>query len=373
MKDTNMKLNVIVKLLLFAFLIIQLGLEGNVTYLSLTILLMFIALQVWKEKYYDTIYSSMISLIIVSVGTYVDLRYGILFAIPLFDFVLKRIYVGVIFTILPFLYFLYKVPHFHLLILVTAIVGLLGYMIRLGSDKESRFTDTLDNERRLRYELEQAKAQLLHSSREIATIAEVKERNRIAREIHDSIGHSIAGILIQLQAAHKLFSKDGERSLEMVQRSIDGLAEAVELIRNTVHNIKPQQHLGVAYIESIIDNYRFAPVDFKISGDFNTLPANHLEILSATIKEALTNTARYSKATKVEIAIEVNPQFTRLYIKDNGTGSKQIKEGLGISGMRERVRNIGGSISISSNNGFLIVCLLPREEGSEIFARLDRG
>lgn len=368
-----MKLNVIVKLLLFGFLIFQLGMKGQVDYPSLAILLILVALQVWKEKYYDSSYISFVSLLIVSVGTYIDLRFGVLFAIPLFDFMLKRSYLSLILSILLFTYFLYETPHFYLLILTLMLVGLIGYVIQKSNDKEARFTATLDNERRLRYELEQTKAQLLHSSREIATIAEVKERNRIAREIHDSIGHSIAGVLIQLQAAHKLHHKDEARSLDILQRSIDGLAESVELIRNTVHNIKPQQNLGVSYFQSIIDNYRFAPVDFKISGDFNHLPANHLEILSATIKEALTNTARYSQATKVEIAIEVTDAFTRLYIKDNGRGSKHIKEGLGISGMRERIRNIGGSISISSTDGFLIVCILPKKEGSELFASIDRG
>lgn len=367
-----MKLTVIVKYFIFAYLILQFGLEGKVTYPSLTILLILIALQVWKEKYNDSNYNSYVTLLLTALGTYIDLRFGILFAIPLFDFVIKRTYSGLILTIFPLIYFLYREPHFYLLILVMTLIGLLGYVSQLGKEKESQFTATLDNERRLRYELEQAKAQLLHSSREIASIAEIKERNRIAREIHDSIGHSIAGILIQLQAAYKLYQKDGERSLAMIQQSIDSLANSVELIRNTVHNIKPQQNLGIAYIQTIIDQYHFAPVELKTTGDFNTLPAHHLEIMSATVKEALTNTARYSQATKVEIAIDINSQFTRLMIKDNGVGSKKYKEGLGISGMRERVRNIGGSFSISSDQGFLIVSILPREKGSEIFAGFDR-
>lgn len=367
-----MNLNVITKVILLGYVLLQFSLEGDVTFVALTLLLLIIALQVVKEKYYDSIIISIVTLILVSISTYMEPRFAILFAILLYDFTKKKIYYGLVITGLIFLYFTVNTSPFYLYLLMMILYGLLAYVIQLGGEKERRFTQTLDNERRLRYELEQAKAQLLHSSREIAAIAEVKERNRIAREIHDSIGHSIAGILIQLQAAHKLYQKDDDRAQEVLQRSIDGLAEAVEMLRDTVHNIKPQQNLGVGYIQNIIDQYQFAPIAFRTSGDFNKIPANHLEILSATIKEALTNTARYSKATNVEIAIDVNGKYTRLYIKDNGIGSKQIKEGLGISGMRERVRNIGGSISISSDEGFLIVCLLPQEEGSGIFASADR-
>lgn len=351
---------------------LQFGLEGMVKYSAIAILLMIVALLVLYEKYNDSSYVSLCILILVCVGTYMDLRFVILFAIPLFDSTYKRRYFSIILILIPYLYFIVMMPQYTYTMLTMSLISIIAYVLQTTKEKENRAIDTLDNERRLRYELEQIKAQLLHSSKEIATIAEVKERNRIAREIHDNIGHSIAGILIQLQAAQKLYQRDEQRSQAMLQSSITSLADTVELIRDTVHNIKPQQNLGIAYIQGIIDNYAFASIDLKISGDFNSLPANHLEIMSTTIKEALTNTTRYSQATKVEIMIDVNEHFTRIYIKDNGVGCKKLKEGLGISGMRERVRNIGGSFSVSGDNGFLIVAILPREKGSEVFARLDR-
>jgi signal transduction histidine kinase len=93
-----------------------------------------------------------------------------------------------------------------------------------------------------------------------------------------------------------------------------------------------------------------------------------METIVTNIKEALTNITKYSSATKAYISIEVNEKYIRLYIKDNGVGSKKIKEGLGLSGMRERVRNVGGSISISSEDGFLIVCIIPIDsKGGKIF------
>ncbi|OUM88664.1 MAG: hypothetical protein BAA01_03270 [Bacillus thermozeamaize] len=217
---------------------------------------------------------------------------------------------------------------------------------------------------------------LLHASREAAGIAEVRERNRIAREIHDSVGHKIAGILFQLQAANKLWQRDREQAAAMVEGSVAALSEALELLRETVHNLKPRQPLEVAYIQRIIDQFTFCPVRFSFRGDFNQVPPHHMEVLASTIQEALTNVAKYSQATEVDIRIEIRDAFTRLAIRDNGVGAEKIKEGLGLSGMRERIRNMGGTVSISGKDGFLIVCLIPREEGRSLFEGLedvDRG
>jgi len=114
----------------------------------------------------------------------------------LFSADIKKAWVGLGTVFACALYFLAKSPQIHSFIVLIALCTLLAYVIRKGSEEASRFTSTLDNERRLRYELEQAKAQLLHASKEIFGITEVKERNRIAREIHDSVGHNLAGTLI---------------------------------------------------------------------------------------------------------------------------------------------------------------------------------
>ncbi|MFL0249308.1 sensor histidine kinase [Clostridium neuense] len=115
-----------------------------------------------------------------------------------------------------------------------------------------------------------------------------------------------------------------------------------------------------------IHNFSFCPVEFKFTGDFNKLKPNYIEIIASNIKEALTNAAKYSKASKIYISIDINEVYLRLYIKNNGVSCSNIKEGLGLSGMRERVNNVGGSISIDSHDGFIIVCVIPFS-GGEIF------
>ncbi|WP_274362865.1 sensor histidine kinase [Paenibacillus thermotolerans] len=367
-------MNYFVKTVLFLYVVVELIIDQNLSYQRLALLLLILAIQLWKERFYDSLSVTVVTLAVTCAGVAADLRFSVLFAICFYDFMLKRVYLGVAASIVCVLYFL--AGESELLLTVTMwiiLCSLLAFAIRKGRQEESEFIRTLDNERRLRYELEQTKAKLLHSSKQIASIAEVKERNRIARDIHDSVGHGIAGILIQLQAAYKLHAKDEAKSMEIVKHSIDGLTNALQLLRDTVHNIKPREEIGVGYIRGIIEQFRFCPVHLKLSGDFNRLPADHLELLSTNIKEALTNAARHSQATEVNISIDANERYTRLYIKDNGIGCSFVKEGLGLSGMKERVKNVGGSISISADEGFLIVCLLPRQEGGGIFESFDRG
>ncbi|GLC31653.1 sensor histidine kinase [Clostridium omnivorum] len=230
-------------------------------------------------------------------------------------------------------------------------------------EKVSSFKETYDNERRYRYELEAAKQRLLNSAKETAYLAEIRERNRIAREIHDTVGHSLAGILIQLQAAQKLRNRDEEKSDELLVDSIERLSDTLNVMRNTVHNIKPGDSMGIDYIKSIINNFNYCPVDFKCSGDFSSLPANILETISSDIKEALTNAYKYSKATAIEVKIDIDQSRVRVYIKDNGEGCPNLKEGFGLMGIRERIKNLGGTVSFSGENGFVIVYVIPIGKG----------
>lgn len=99
----------------------------------------------------------------------------------------------------------------------------------------------------------------------------------------------------------------------------------------------------------------------------------HWQVITANIKEALTNVFKHSQATDVKLTLTVNQHFIRLYIKDNGRGSAVVDGGLGLNGMKERVSQMGGSLSIDGRSGFLIVCILPLsgKEG-EIFAHSNR-
>ena len=348
----------LLKLFFLIYIIVLFAINGEVPYMAVLVFILIIGVNVFKEKFHDTVYISIASFILICISIWLDRNFTFLLCIPLFDFTYKKAYICVVSVLLSGIYFTlqFRLPS---LILIMGLCGILAFVMGEAEEREADYKNRLDEERRLRYEFERTKSKLLNASKDIAHLTEVSERNRIAREIHDNVGHSIAGILIQLQAANKLFDRDEKKSQEILKKSIENLSEALTLLRNTVHNIKPKEILGVKYLKSVINNFGFCPVDLKFYGDFGLLTSSQLEIIGSIIKEALTNAAKHSKATRVDISIDINEKYTRLYIKDNGIGCDKLKEGLGISGMKERVLNIGGTISISSNDGFLIVCLLP--------------
>jgi signal transduction histidine kinase len=350
------------------YIIGQLVINNSVSFFEVSIILIITAANIYKEKYYNSILITVIEFVLITLIGKLSPSFIFLYGLVAYDIFYKKLYIGLIPLLIGGLYYL-KLDYIPIFLLMVGISSIFGYLRGVLEERERIFLESYDKERRYRYELEEAKAKLMNSSLEVVHVAEIKERNRIAREIHDNVGHSVAGILMQLQASYKLSGKDDKKANELLKKSIDELSNSLTILRDTVHNIKPLESMGIEYIKSVINNFRYCTVDFKCSGDFNNLSANLLQIIHTNIKEALTNISKHSKATRVDITIDINERFVRLFIKDNGVGCGKVMEGLGISGMKERVNNIGGSISISSEDGFLIVCVIPRElkEGVGIF------
>jgi signal transduction histidine kinase len=349
----------IIKWIYLAYIVVTLVMNKETGFVEVILVLLVTALNVFKHKYYDRRLITCIYTLVILAGAYFQKDIGILLCMSVYDFVYEEMYPAAAAAAIVLAYIFRNDEHVLLYVMLAGLSGLLGFVLSSASARTGKYKILLDNERRLRYELENTKNRLLSSIKETQRLAEVNERNRIAREIHDSAGHMIAGILIQLQALRKLGTGDPERFNSILDGSINALSEALTMLRDTVYRLKPNESLGVDYIRSIIDNFGYCPVDFMFIGDFSTLPTSQVELLAANIKEALTNISRHSDAGRVTINIDINEKFTRLYIKDDGKGCKVIHEGMGLSGMRERVANAGGTLSVDGSNGFTIICVLP--------------
>lgn len=357
-------MNYIVKLTFFAYIISKLAVTSNVNYMEVIVLLLAAALSAFMEKFGGSLVLYVLEAVIIYIGITLDPVFAMLYGFLVYDLIGSKYYSAVAAVVFVGLFTL----EFSQLIDFLLVIGLcciFAYVRITIEAKELLYRDSYDRQREYSYQLEQAKARLISSAEEATHMAEIKERNRIARQIHDNVGHSIAGILMQLQAVVKLFDRDSDKSKELLQSSVTALANTLTTMRDTVHNIKPTEKLGVEYLKHIVDEFSYCPVEFVIMGDFEQLPVNVVQILTNNMKEALTNISRYSKATLVDIKVDINESYARLYIKDNGIGNTSYKEGLGLSGMKERVQNAGGTISISGNNGFLIVCVIPNKKSKE--------
>ncbi|MCL6478287.1 MAG: sensor histidine kinase [Peptococcaceae bacterium] len=204
--------------------------------------------------------------------------------------------------------------------------------------------------------------------RQMKYSSQLEERNKIAQEIHDRVGHAIAGSLMQLEAARLLLDKDRGKSGEIIQNVITILRDGMESIRVTLRNIKPAAgQLGVNRLKLLLDEFsanNHIKAAFVHKGDLDRISPVQWKVIRDNVGEALTNTLKYAGATSVAVSIEVLPKLVKAEVKDNGTGALAVKKGLGIRGMEERSGSLGGKVVIDGSKGFSVITLLPLEEGN---------
>lgn len=192
---------------------------------------------------------------------------------------------------------------------------------------------------------------------------QLEERNKIAQEIHDKVGHTISGSLMQLEAVKLLVEEDREKARHMLDNVIGVLREGMESIRATLRNIKPEkEELGIQRIKSLLHEYCYEnnmKTSFTYKGALDKINYLQWKVINDNVTEALTNTIKYSEAGMIGINIEVLNKFIKVEVKDNGVGVSIIKKGLGLNGIEERTGNLGGKVIIDGSSGFSIIMLLP--------------
>ncbi len=240
-----------------------------------------------------------------------------------------------------------------------------GYTLRKSDDKEKTHLTLLDNERALRYQLEKTKSELVTLQNEIEQTAEIRERDRIAKEIHDNVGHSIAGVLFQLRAAERIVLSDSHKVERILKLCAEKLVDALETTRNTVYNIKSSRAIGIESIHEIIKDFKFCKIDFSHNGDFDKISTANLKVMEATTKELLTNASKHSEASEITLHIDIKIKHIRCLYRDNGKGCNKIIESVGLAGIRDRIKNLGGTYSVDGSNGFTVVYTLPNIKEAE--------
>ncbi|NHM30726.1 sensor histidine kinase [Neobacillus terrae] len=193
----------------------------------------------------------------------------------------------------------------------------------------------------------------------------LEERNRISQEIHDSIGHSMTGALIQMEAAKTLMAIDQAKAAELLQNAINISKEGIEDIRITLKNMKPPtEQMGLQRLKLQLEEFSIQHqlrMPFVYKGNIDLITPIQWKIITENITEALTNSLKYSGATEISIDIHVLNKLVRVEVRDNGSGigSGKVVKGLGIVGMEERTASIKGTIIVDGTNGFSVTTLLP--------------
>jgi PAS domain S-box-containing protein len=200
--------------------------------------------------------------------------------------------------------------------------------------------------------------------------AVLEERNRMARDIHDTLAQGFTGVIVQLEAAEDAIAccrrKEANRHL---QRASQLARQSLNEARRSVHALRPQALRGGNFwnaLKGIIKNTTAGTAlhtVFNLRGKMRHLPLVWQENLLHIGLEALTNALKYARPRNFETRLTFNTKALRLELRDDGDGFK-VKErhdGLGLAGMRERVEQMGGTLKITSarDKGTDVVVTLP--------------
>ncbi|MCP4425379.1 MAG: sensor histidine kinase [Chloroflexi bacterium] len=237
------------------------------------------------------------------------------------------------------------------------------------------FTEARLNEQRAREEAEQLTEQLEKANHQLATyatqveeMATVHERNRLAREIHDNVGHYLTVVHVQIEAARAVMAQNPEQAQDAMDKAQKLTKEGLTAVRQSVAALRESPTDNQSLIDAIkalAEETRSSGlvVEFVVEGKRRSLDARTKLTLYRMAQEALTNARKHARASRIDLALDYgNPQQVKLTVQDNGVGTAVIDhDGFGLIGMRERVQLLGGSLTIETEpgKGFLLETVVP--------------
>lgn len=252
----------------------------------------------------------------------------------------------------------------HLMIVVFTGFIYFQHDFVVESYRKQAEEDTL-TEQRLKHNINLKEIEMKEEVRKSFLMAEnqmLEERANLSQTLHDKLGHNINGSIYQLEAVKVLMEKKPEESKKMVQAVIDQLRTGMDEIRFILRKQRPPKYkLAVLQIEKLCEECNSKGVETELitEGELKDIPDKYLEVILDNAYEAISNAMKYAKCTKIKISIHVLSQMIRCSISDNGVGCKEINDGMGIAGMRKRMREINGILDFETEAGFTINMLLP--------------
>jgi two-component system sensor histidine kinase DesK len=187
----------------------------------------------------------------------------------------------------------------------------------------------------------------------------VAERERIARDLHDVLGHTLSVIILKSELAGKLMERDPQRAGNEIREVEQISRQALSEVRDAIRGYRSRGlEAELAQAKSTLET---AGVKAEWHAAKISLPALQESVLSMAVKEAVTNVVRHAQARNCSLRLEQQNGSCHLEIEDDGRGGFQ-HEGNGLRGMRERVEMLGGTLNRDSQAGTRLTITLPLKE-----------
>lgn len=251
---------------------------------------------------------------------------------------------------------------------VTVVLFIFYVMRLMGTqereyDRISELNDYLD---KVNSKLKVANVKLEEYSKEAATMSKLRERNRLAKEIHDTIGHTLTGISASLGACLMLIdisSEDAKKQLKITQ---DAASQGLKDIRRSVSALKSddlESKSLLQAIERIVESFNKTKAARVICecnlSESDSFSDDEEDAIYRIVQECLTNSVRHGHASHIEVYVNYINGSVKIRIKDDGIGCKNIEEGFGLAHMKERVALLNGRIKFVSDEGFFVEADIP--------------
>jgi signal transduction histidine kinase len=208
-------------------------------------------------------------------------------------------------------------------------------------------------------ELQEAHRQLQEYALRVEELAVVEERNRLAREMHDTLGHRLTVAAVQLEGAQRLCPIDPQRAASMVGTVREQVREALSDLRSTVATLRTPVEADLrlpsslrrltAYFEEVTS----LTIHQVLPEEMPDLPGAHRLALFRAAQELLTNVQRHAEASQVWLVLNASDDAVKLLVSDDGRGLSVSAEqaGFGLRGLRERAAQLGGELHLEPRRG----------------------
>lgn len=251
----------------------------------------------------------------------------------------------------------------YLLVMLPGYLFVYGLIYMAG-----RMADERAAANRARKEAELANAHLREYAGQVEQLAVLRERTRVAREVHDTVAHGFTGMIMQLEWVTRQVKINPDQSeaalLVLQEHARASLAE----IRRSVHALRPlqmEERQGVAALERLVAEFKLTTglmTDLVVEGIPLELPVGHDLCLYRTVQEGLTNAFRHGRASRVRVRVRFGEEAITVAVEDDGRSPATTpKPGMGIVGIRERVEILGGKVQAGQapTGGFVLQVTLP--------------
>jgi signal transduction histidine kinase len=266
-----------------------------------------------------------------------------------------------LYMVLPAGWSLFLLEGLYLILPIQALT--IGLILQLWKVESKALYEEADVLRQRLYRMEQTELKLLSEHQDTARLSQLKERQRLAEQLHDNLGHELTAAHLSVKSIGTLLQQgDAGKAGRAQEKAEERLHAALHQLKKAVSRLEPDTETDMKTITGLFDNFMY-PVQLERTGDPSDLKAYHIQLLHAAVKEALTNIAKHAVPHRVKAVLDTSGSIIKIVVENDGIkAASGERAGNGLRYMRKRLEAVHGSLSTSLDGMvFRIIIILPKD------------